>query len=173
MRIRLGRLLDTRSAHRKWSDDSPPVMASRSGGSGIASTVLIILVGGMLNAQEPLPAPKRVEIDKTLQVLRAYEGDRLVLQSRVSTGKGNSTPSGSYHVEGKQRMHYSRRYDNAPMPYSVQVSGHYFIHGFSYVPDRPVSHGCIRVPLTNGNSAKAFYDWVELGTPVEIMGRWP
>jgi murein L,D-transpeptidase YcbB/YkuD len=30
---------------------------------------------------------KRVVIDKTQQMLRAYEGDRLVLESRVSTGR--------------------------------------------------------------------------------------
>jgi lipoprotein-anchoring transpeptidase ErfK/SrfK len=142
--------------------------------SGIAASVLIVLIGGMLRAQEPPgPSQKRVEVDKTHQLLRAYEGDRLILESRVSTGKGNSTPNGSYQVQGKQRMHYSRRYDNAPMPYSVQVSGHYFIHGFTYVPDRPASHGCVRLPLSNGNPARAFYDWVEVDTPVEIIGRWP
>jgi lipoprotein-anchoring transpeptidase ErfK/SrfK len=133
----------------------------------------LLIAAGALRAQEqPAPPAKRVEIDKTHQVLRAYEGDQLVFQSRVSTGRGNSTPNGSYHVQGKQLMHYSRLYENAPMPFSVQVSGHYFIHGFSSVPDHPASHGCIRLPLTGGNPAKVFYEWVELGTPVEIMGRW-
>ena len=134
---------------------------------------MCLVAAAALHAQEPVAPPaKRVEIDKTQQVLRAYEGERLVLQSRVSTGRGNSTPNGSYQVQEKQRMHYSRLYHNAPIPYSVQVSGHYFIHGFSYVPNRPASHGCIRLPLTDGNPAKLFYDWVELGTPIEITGRW-
>jgi lipoprotein-anchoring transpeptidase ErfK/SrfK len=133
----------------------------------------LLVTAGPLHAQEqPATPAKRVEIDKTLQVLRAYEGDRLILESRVSTGRGNSTPNGSYRVQEKQRMHYSRLYDNAPMPYSVQVSGHYFIHGFSSVPNRPASHGCIRLPLTGENPARVFYEWVEVGTPVEIMGRW-
>ena len=134
---------------------------------------ILLLAAGALHAQEPpSQLAKRVEIDKTLQVLRAYEEDRLFFQSRVSTGRGDRTPNGSFYAQGKQRMHYSKRYDNAPMPYSVQVSGHYFIHGFSYVPNRPASHGCIRLPLAGGNPAKVFYDWVELGTPVKIMGRW-
>lgn len=138
------------------------------------STIVGILWfgAGALHAQEePAPPAKRVEIDKTRQLLRAYEDERLVLESRVSTGRGNSTPNGSYQVQGKQRMHYSKLYHHAPMPYSVQVSGHYFIHGFSYVPNRPASHGCIRLPLTGVNPAELFYEWVELGTPVEIMGR--
>jgi lipoprotein-anchoring transpeptidase ErfK/SrfK len=138
----------------------------------LIALALLGAVGG-LRAQDGSPASvKRVEIDQTQQILRAYEGDRLVLESRVSTGRGRSTPNGRYRVLDKQRMHYSRLYDNAPMPYSVQIRGHYFIHGFKYVPKRPASHGCIRLPLIGDNPAKIFYEWVELGTPVVIMGRW-
>ena len=72
----------------------------------------------------------------------------------------------------KFRMHYSKLYHHAPMPYSVQVTGNIFIHGFSYVPRWPASHGCIRVPLTGDNPARRFYEWVEFGTPIEISGRW-
>jgi lipoprotein-anchoring transpeptidase ErfK/SrfK len=116
---------------------------------------------------------KRVVIDKTEQVLRAYEWDRLVIESRVSTGKqGKRTPNGIFHAGEKLRMHRSRLYHNAPMPFSVQISGNYFIHGFSSVPRRPASHGCIRLPLENGNPAKQFFDWVEPGTPIEITGEW-
>jgi lipoprotein-anchoring transpeptidase ErfK/SrfK len=119
-----------------------------------------------------MASEKRVEVDKCTQVLRAYEGSKLILETKVSTGRRNSTPNGSYMVEGKQLMHYSRRYQNAPMPYSVQVWGHYFIHGFHHVPDYPASHGCIRVPMSGANPAKLFYEWVEIGTPVLITGRW-
>lgn len=119
------------------------------------------------------PAAKRVEIDKTQQVLRAYEGDRLVIQSRICTGKWDkSTPNGSFKAGEKYRMHYSKLYHNAPMPYSVQVAGNVFIHGFDIVPKRPSSHGCIRLPLDGDNPAKRFYEWVETDTPIEICGRW-
>ena len=115
---------------------------------------------------------KRVVIDKSRQTLRAYEGDLLVLESRVSTGRpGRETPSGRYRAQYKTLMHYSRLYDNAPMPYSVQIGGNYFIHGFDSVPDYPASHGCIRLPLTGQNPARLFYDWVDVGTPVVITGR--
>jgi lipoprotein-anchoring transpeptidase ErfK/SrfK len=63
------------------------------------------------------PSSKHVVIDKTQQMLRAYEGDRLILESRVSTGRqGRRTPNGSYQAGVKERMHRSRLYDNAPMP---------------------------------------------------------
>ena len=115
---------------------------------------------------------KRVEIDKTHQQLRAYEGLRLILRCRVSTGRGGSTPGGRFYVQGKERMHYSSRYQNAPMSYSIHLRGHYFIHGYSFVPNYPASHGCIRVPLRNGNPAKRLFEWIDIGTPVTILGRW-
>jgi len=117
---------------------------------------------------------KPVIIDKTDQMLRAYEGGKLVFQTRISTGKrGKETPDGHYHAESKSRMHYSRLYKNAPMPYSVEFSGNYFIHGFSSVPDVPASHGCIRLPLDGGNPARWFYNWVDTGTPILVTGQWP
>ncbi len=117
---------------------------------------------------------KRVVIDKNSQILRAYEGKKLVFQTRVSTGKrGKETPTGRFRAGPKYRMHYSSRYNNAPMPYSVVVSGHYFIHGYTEVPNRPASRGCIRLPLNNGNPARWFYNWVRPGTPIRIVGHWP
>lgn len=55
------------------------------------------------------------------------------------------------------------------MPYSVNYSGNYFIHGFSSVPDYPASHGCIRMPL---DAAPEFYKWVSPGTPITVTGKW-
>jgi lipoprotein-anchoring transpeptidase ErfK/SrfK len=125
--------------------------------------------------QSPAPAApgKHVEVDKTHQMLRAYEGDRLVIESHVSTGKWDkSTPNGQFTAGDKERMHYSKLFKNAPMPFSVQVVGDVFIHGFTSVPNHPASHGCIRVPLTGDNPAKRFYEWVERGTPIEVNGKW-
>jgi lipoprotein-anchoring transpeptidase ErfK/SrfK len=126
------------------------------------------LLLGPMQAQE-----KHVEIDKTRQVLRAFEGSRLILECHVSTGRWNrSTPAGHFTAGVKSRMHYSRLYHNAPMPYSVQVTGNIFIHGFAYVPPWPDSHGCIRLPLDGDNPAKKFFQWIEPGTPIHIFGQW-
>lgn len=125
-------------------------------------------------APDPKPGgPKRVVVDKTVQKLFAYEGKRIVIESRVSTGRqGRRTPSGNFRAGDKEAMHYSSLYQNAPMPWSVQVNGNYFIHGYTSVPDYPASHGCIRMPLDGDNPAKRFYDWVEAGTPITITGEW-
>jgi lipoprotein-anchoring transpeptidase ErfK/SrfK len=111
--------------------------------------------------------PKRVVVDKSQQELRAYEGNQLVFQSRISSGKrGRETPSGHFRVQSKSLMHRSRLYNNAPMPYSVQFAGNYFIHGFKSVPHHPASHGCIRLPI---GQAQQFYQWADRGTPVQVV----
>ena len=116
-------------------------MSARAFGGMVA---ILLIAAGAMHAEGPAAFPaKRVEIDKTQQVLRAYEDNQMILESYVSTGKGDSTPHGRYRVQGKQRM-----------PYST------------------ASHGCIRLPLTGANPARMFYEWVEVGVPVEITGRW-
>jgi len=113
--------------------------------------------------------PKRVEINLTEQKLRAYEGNRLVMQTRISSGRNRCTPTGNFKAGAyKAENHYSSLYHNAHMPWSVQVHGNIFVHGFAEVPDYPASRGCIRVPITGNNPAKRFYHWVETGTPIRI-----
>lgn len=113
--------------------------------------------------------PKRVKVSLARQQLSAWQGSRLVLRSRISSGRHGSTPAGDF-IAGpyKARMHYSRLFKNAPMPWSVQIHGHVFIHGFTYVPDFPASHGCIRLPLDGSNRARLFYEWVDNGCPVRV-----
>ena len=66
----------------------------------------------------------------------------------VSTARaGYVTPRGSFSPKSLRRMHYSRRYDNSPMPHSIFFRGGYAIHG-SYATGslgRPASHGCVRL----------------------------
>lgn len=70
----------------------------------------------------------------------------------VSTGrKGYTTPSGSYQPYRLAKLHYSRKYDNAPMPYSIFYHGGYAIHATGEVErlGSPASHGCVRLELQN------------------------
>ncbi len=75
----------------------------------------------------------------------------------VSTGRaGFGTPAGSYSVKRMARMHYSRKYNNSPMPHSMFFRGGYAVHGTGYVGQlgRRASHGCVR--LAPGNAAQLF-----------------
>jgi lipoprotein-anchoring transpeptidase ErfK/SrfK len=58
-----------------------------------------------------------------------------------------------------ERMWYSRKYDNAPMPHALFFEGGLAIHGTNAIRQlgRPASHGCVR--LSPGN-ARTLFDLV-------------
>jgi len=71
---------------------------------------------------------------------------------KVSTGrKGYRTPTGEFKPYLLKTMHYSRKYDNAPMPHSIFFHGGYAIHATNAVNKlgAPASHGCIRLSPQN------------------------
>jgi hypothetical protein len=76
----------------------------------------------------------------------------------VSTGRDNfGTPTGVFKPEVMERIHFSRKYYDSPMPYSIFFHRGYAIHG-SYEISRlggPASHGCIR--LHPQNAATLFF----------------
>lgn len=114
--------------------------------------------------------PHRVEVSLNEQKLRGWQGSRLYMETNCSTGRsGFSTPPGVFDAGPEFSRHrVSRKYDNAPMPYSVQVEGGVFIHGSSSVPRRPASHGCVRMPMWGENAARMFFEWVEPGSEIRI-----
>jgi len=167
---------------------STRAMRTFTDGTKLISLQTLTVAGATVTPQEDDPAfkvsfsrrhfrviraGKRAEINLKEQLLRAWEGKRLVLETNISSGRGSSTPSGEFKAGPyKARRHYSSRYNNAYMPYSVQVTGHIFIHGFKHVPKYPASHGCIRLPyLTDENPARFFYEWIDKGTPITIIRK--
>lgn len=118
---------------------------------------------------------KRIAVNRSRQWLRGWQGRRLVMETNVSTGRpGFTTPAGQFTAGPfKAPMHYSRLYNDAPMPWTVQVEGNVCIHGSNSVPRYPASHGCVRVPLTGANPARFIYEWVNRGAAVEITDQWP
>lgn len=71
----------------------------------------------------------------------------------VSTGKfGYATPSGTFRPFRMEPDHFSREWDDAPMPHSIFFTYHgHAIHGSYYTSrlGRPVSHGCVRLAPQN------------------------
>lgn len=117
---------------------------------------------------------KRLVVNRAEQRMRGWQGSRLVLETIVSTGApGFTTPRGQFTAGPfKAVMHHSSIYNNAPMPFTVQVIGNICIHGSGSVPRYPASHGCVRVPLTGANPARAVYEWVNRGAAVMIRDGW-
>ena len=96
-----------------------------------------------------------VIISKRHQVMSVYQDGELIEQWPVSTArKGYYTPAGTFHPYSYQPMHYSKKYDNAPMPHSIFFSGGYAIHATPHVGNlgRPASHGCVRLHPVHANT---------------------
>jgi lipoprotein-anchoring transpeptidase ErfK/SrfK len=90
-----------------------------------------------------------IEINKGAQRMIVYVDGERRMTFRVSTGKsGHATPGGSFRALSMKEMHYSRKYDNAPMPHAIFFTsvGH-AIHATTAVRNlgRPASHGCVRL----------------------------
>lgn len=89
----------------------------------------------------------------------------------VSTARaGFTTPRGHFAPIGMERMHYSKKYHNSPMPYSIFFRGGYAIHG-TYATaalGTPASHGCVRLSPAH---ARQLYEMVQReGASISIMG---
>jgi lipoprotein-anchoring transpeptidase ErfK/SrfK len=74
------------------------------------------------------------------------------------------TPVGRFSVYRKiPGWHHSYL---GSMFYPSYFDGGYAIHGDTYVPRFPVSHGCIRIPMW---AAVGFYERNPVGTPVFVV----
>ncbi len=107
-------------------------------------------------------------IDRLTQRFYVYRGDKLIGVATVSTGrKGKETPLGFWKVRLKKVKGYSRKYDDAPMPYMEMYDPKGIAFHAGPNPGYPASHGCVRLPLA---FAKKLYGLTEIGTPVIIEG---
>lgn len=98
-----------------------------------------------------------ITVDISDQMMTVDTGNPFLGKYRwkVSTGRaGFKTPKGNYRPYLLKKMHYSRKYDNAPMPHSVFYHGGYAIHATPHVKalGRPASHGCVRLSPQNART---------------------
>lgn len=122
----------------------------------------------------PAAATVDIRIDLSTQTMKVTSARGGTEVWPVSTGRsGYVTPRGSYRPIRLARMHYSRKYDNAPMPYSIFFKGGYAIHGTGAVRQlgRPASHGCVR--LAPRNAARLFSMVQAEGARITLTGSPP
>jgi lipoprotein-anchoring transpeptidase ErfK/SrfK len=121
----------------------------------VAYAAAILISGAVWTAAANASVSVRIDISKQTMTVDV-DGDRYATW-RVSTARsGYYTPRGSFKPYVLKKMHYSRKYDNSPMPHSIFFRGGYAIHGTNYVKSlgRPASHGCIR--LAPGNARELY-----------------
>ena len=138
-----------------------------------------------------------MEIDLQEQMAYLLQNGRPVLASPISSGRyGHLTKTGSFTILERERTHYSSMYGKivdargntvvadadadmqvprggkfipAPMNYFMRFHGADGMHA-GYLPGYPASHGCVRMPQER---AIAFFNAVQVGTPVTVFGRTP
>jgi peptidoglycan hydrolase-like protein with peptidoglycan-binding domain len=109
------------------------------------------------HSNDPRQDGNRIEVNQHLEVLVLYKNDKIQLISHVSTGGGYwyncgggecqaITPNGNYRTDD-----YMSGWVKVPLGAMYNpvffISTVYAIHGDTYVPVFPDSHGCVRLPM--------------------------
>lgn len=142
---------------------------------------------------------KHIYVDLAKQTLYAYQGNTLFMETLVSTGKWNKTPTGDFRIWIKLRATRmsggsGADYYNLPnVPYVMFFSNNvvsqaagFSLHGAYWHNNfgHTMSHGCVNMRITD---AQKLYDWVspdakgnttysspeDPGTLVTIYGQSP
>ena len=113
--------------------------------------MLTIVIAAIFMLLTDAKADVYITISKSQQVMYV-ETPEASFTWDVSTGrKGYTTPSGKFKPYLLRPIHYSSKYNNAPMPHSIFFHGRYAIHATDAINKlgRPASHGCIRLHPKN------------------------
>jgi lipoprotein-anchoring transpeptidase ErfK/SrfK len=139
--------------------------------------VMLLVLGFACVAGPSAHAAILIQIDKPTQVMTVTVDGQVAYRWPVSTGATvYSTPPGTYKPFRLEAMHYSKEWDNAGMPNSIFFTsrGH-AVHGSNHPGlGTPVSHGCVRLSLTNAATLYALVGARELAqTTVVVKGPDP
>jgi hypothetical protein len=137
---------------------------------------LVALSGLLLFAASGAAQAKiAITVDKNNQVMTVAVDGVERYHWPVSTGNpSHETPNGTFRTFRMEADHFSKEFDDAPMPHSIFFTreGH-AMHGTASEGQlgTPVSHGCVRLSRAN---AATLYDLVEkdgvLNTTVTLTG---
>ena len=110
--------------------------------------------------------PALVVVNLETQRLVLFRNGVPVAASTVSSGKaGHETPTGVFSILQKNKEHYSKTYNNAPMPNMQRFTTRGIALHAGNLPGYPASHGCVRLPLA---FSKLLYGSTNLGMTVVI-----
>ena len=136
---------------------------------------LVAVAGFVLFATGAAQAKVEITVDKSAQMMTVAVDGVERYQWPVSSGNpSHETPNGTFRTFRMEADHFSKEFDDAPMPHSIFFTkvGH-AIHGTESEGrlGTPVSHGCVRLSRAN---ATTLYALVEkegvLNTTVTLTG---
>lgn len=143
-----------------WAGDGESRQLSIKGleAKGKMRSFLIAVTAVTLFASTAAQAKVAITVDKDNQQMTVAVDGIETYRWPVSSGLPSyETPNGSFRAFRMEEDHYSKEFDEAPMPHAVFFTklGH-AIHGTDSVNrlGSPASHGCVR--LSRENAAKLF-----------------
>lgn len=115
---------------------------------------------------------KWIEVSLPEQKVRAWEGNNLVMEFPVSSGKWAPTPTGTFNIWYKTRnqtmsggsKELGTYYALSNVPNNLFFHLGYAIHGAYWHNNfgHPMSHGCVNAPLSN---AAQIFEWAGPNLP--------
>jgi hypothetical protein len=136
---------------------------------------LVALAGLMLFAGHAAQAKVDITVDKNSQMMTVAVDGVTRYRWPVSTGiPSRETPNGSFRAFRMEADHFSKEFDDAPMPHSIFFTkiGH-AIHGTESEGrlGTPASHGCVRLSRANATTLYALVqEQGVLNTSVTLTG---
>jgi len=115
--------------------------------------------------------PAWIRVDLHAQLMSVFRSGHEIGTAVILYGAdGLPTPTGRFPILAKLKDHKSITYDNAPMPYTLRLTGDgVSIHG-SNVRWGFATHGCVGVPK---DFAAKVFGVVKVGDPVFIVSGQP
>ncbi|KRB38672.1 L,D-transpeptidase family protein [Microbacterium sp. Root180] len=116
---------------------------------------------------------RRVEVDLGTQTLYMFENDKVARSFPISSGLAHTpTTQGHFRVFAfvpiqDMGCFPGAEYCTADIPWVAYFNGDQAFHGAYWHSNfgNPMSHGCVNMPIS---TAKALYDWLDVGTEVWI-----
>lgn len=100
------------------------------------------------------------------QFAYTYRNGVLIGVATVSTGKkGHETPTGVFVTTYKDKNHRSKKYNNAPMPYTQRFTMSGIALHAGGIPKYPSSHGCVHLP---SEYARMLFETAPVGMTVVV-----
>jgi hypothetical protein len=136
---------------------------------------VIAVASLLLFASHSASANVAITIDKNTQTMMVAVDGVERYHWPVSTGiPSRETPNGSFRAFRMEEDHFSKEFDDAPMPHSIFFTkiGH-AIHGTDSVNrlGTPASHGCVRLSRENASTLYALVqEQGVLNTTVTLTG---
>jgi len=120
---------------------------------GIRLMLVALFMGFLALSNAAFATNVLITINKVSQKMTVKVDGETEYVWPVSTGvRGRETPSGKYRPFRMEKDHFSKEWDDAPMPNSIFFTGQgHAIHGSMYVKSlgRRASHGCVRLAPDN------------------------